>query len=360
MRFFVLLLSLHTVHGVIFFTTSDPDFNTAPPSGDLAGSGWEYQGQWGRFLGTPIAPEYFVTAKHVGGAVGDIFLLGGFEYKTTAFFDEPHSDLRICRIQGEFSEYAELNSREDELGESVVVFGRGTRRGAEVRLDNSPLETLRGWLWGPGDGRLRWGENQVDRISLPTDSSRSEGAVPLVPGSDFLVMTFDAGEAPNETHLSAGDSGGGVFILDGNDWKLAGVNYAVSGPYNTENEGTGFQAAIFDETGLWTGGPDKWRFSSDLGFPEPGAFYSTRISSSLSWIEGILAKQSSEGFPVLQYATRVNGLFVDETDSTVDAEEQIVEVDVPAETRFYRLRGESPAKIRNVSIDGGRLIFTYE
>ena len=360
MRVFVLLLSLHAVHGVIFFSTSDPDFNTAPPSGELAGSGWEYQGQWGRFLGTPIAPEYFVTAKHVGGAVGDVFLLGGVDYKTIAFFDDPHSDLRICRVQGEFSEYAELNSSKEELGESVVVFGRGTRRGAEVRLDDSSRDTLKGWLWGPGDGRLRWGENQVGRISLPTDSSRSERAVPLVPESDFLVMTFDAGETPNESHLSAGDSGGGVFIPDGNDWKLAGVNFAVSGPYNTENEGTGFQAAIFDETGLWIGGPNKWRSSSDFGFPEPGAFYSTRISSSLPWIEGILSQQGSGGPPVLQSAISVDGLFVDEKEAVVDVEGQIVEVNLPAETRFYRLRGEAPERIRNVRIGDGRLIFTYE
>src|SRR6185436_10644721 len=51
---------------VIFWSTSDPSYNTTAPTGALAGSGWQYEGKWGSFLGTVIAPQYFVTAEHVG------------------------------------------------------------------------------------------------------------------------------------------------------------------------------------------------------------------------------------------------------------------------------------------------------
>jgi hypothetical protein len=33
------------VRAVIFSSTDDPEFNTTEPKGDLAGSGWQYQGR---------------------------------------------------------------------------------------------------------------------------------------------------------------------------------------------------------------------------------------------------------------------------------------------------------------------------
>src|SRR5947208_10598952 len=40
---------------------------TSAPTGSLSTAGWQYEGQWGEFLGTPIAPHYLITAAHVGG-----------------------------------------------------------------------------------------------------------------------------------------------------------------------------------------------------------------------------------------------------------------------------------------------------
>ena len=61
------------------------------------------EGTWGGFLGTPIAPKYFMTAEHVGGAIGQTFVFHGVPYTTTAMYDDPDSDLRIWRICGAFS-----------------------------------------------------------------------------------------------------------------------------------------------------------------------------------------------------------------------------------------------------------------
>jgi len=47
-----------SVHGVILFSTGDPEANITEPAGVLAGSGWQYQGFWGASLGTPIAPSW--------------------------------------------------------------------------------------------------------------------------------------------------------------------------------------------------------------------------------------------------------------------------------------------------------------
>lgn len=63
-------------HAVLFYSTSDPIHNTTAPTGSLTNSGWQYEGEWNGFLGTAIAPRYFITAKHVGGSIGDVILNG--------------------------------------------------------------------------------------------------------------------------------------------------------------------------------------------------------------------------------------------------------------------------------------------
>src|SRR4051812_9505377 len=82
--------------------------NTSPPTGALANAGWQYEGGWGLFLGTPIAPHYFITAEHVGGFVGLPFLSQGNTYNTTAFYDTPNADLRIWKVAETFPTYAPL------------------------------------------------------------------------------------------------------------------------------------------------------------------------------------------------------------------------------------------------------------
>ena len=60
---------------VILYGTDDPSANTTAPTGELAGSGWQYQGYFSGFLGTVIASNYFVTANHIGGNVGERYFL---------------------------------------------------------------------------------------------------------------------------------------------------------------------------------------------------------------------------------------------------------------------------------------------
>ncbi len=50
---------------VILYATVDR--NGTPAPGSIAEIPWSLQGQWGPFLGTPIASNYFITAFHTGG-----------------------------------------------------------------------------------------------------------------------------------------------------------------------------------------------------------------------------------------------------------------------------------------------------
>jgi hypothetical protein len=128
------VLATQTSRAVILFGSGDPSYNTTPPAGALQGSGWQYEGQWGIFLGTPIAPQYFIAAHHVGGAVGQTFVFNGVNYTTTAYWDDPDTDLRIWKINGTFPIYAPLYATNDEAGKTLVVIGRGSQRGDPVLI----------------------------------------------------------------------------------------------------------------------------------------------------------------------------------------------------------------------------------
>src|SRR5690348_18469583 len=105
-----LLIAIAQSRGVILYGTGDPSANTTPPTGPLANSGWQYEGQFGSFLGTAIGPNYFLTAKHIGGSVGQTFLFNNVSYTTTAAFPDPSSDLQLWQVSGTLPAYAPLYS----------------------------------------------------------------------------------------------------------------------------------------------------------------------------------------------------------------------------------------------------------
>src|SRR5689334_4240580 len=95
------LLLAATAGAVILFRTDDPTANTTAPSNDAAGSGWNYEGIWGSFLGTPIAPHFFLSAKHIGQAGGD-FVFNGVHYTIVAGYTDPFSDLNLWQVAETF------------------------------------------------------------------------------------------------------------------------------------------------------------------------------------------------------------------------------------------------------------------
>src|SRR3977135_2567308 len=258
-----LILTSSLVDGVTLFFTSDPSANTSAPTGALTGSGWQYEGQFGPFLGTAISPHHFITVKHIGMA-SNVFSFQGVNYPVVQYFDDPGSELRIFEVAGSLPTYASLYSRSDELGRGLVVIGRGTQRGAPIYQGTK----LCGWEWGTTDMVQRWGENQV---------SDAYGYI--------LYAAFDQNGKPNEAHLSSGDSGGAVFINDGGTWKLAGINFSVDGPFSTTPTGSSFSAMLFDARGLYN---CFGQLITDSA-PVPSGFYALRISAQLPWIQSVIS-----------------------------------------------------------------------
>ncbi len=291
------LLPIGSASAVVVYVPGSPNptatRNTAPPTGALANSGWQLQGDWaGSFLGTPIAPNHFVTASHVGGSVGTTFTFNAVNYTTTAVFQDPNSDLAVWRVSGTFPTHAPLyNAAIDgpETGKPLVVFGRGLAPGAEVIGPAFPTGTeLKGWREADGtNGPRSWGENDVTGIAT---GSATVG--------ELIAFTFDrsVGDVPgtNESHLNGFDSGGGLFIESGGVWKLAGINFGIDGPYKVNPSDIPFRATLFDQGGLYEkSSGDTFMQNLDTSIDQPGASYSTRISSNLPFIESVVPEPST-------------------------------------------------------------------
>jgi len=281
------MLCVTNCRAILFYDTGDSNHNTSAPTGIFADSGWQYQGMYGSFLGTMIAPQYFITAQHFGtqgstfthsgifnGSSDVTYNIDSTANSGTGYWDVAGTDLRIFKVQEFFPTYAPLYTGSLEVGMTMVTMGRGGPRGAEVHVSS----ILHGWESGAADGIARWGSNTVSSIY-----SSALG--------DLIRANFSSSGTTEEATLSNGDSGGGVFVNDGGVWKLAGINYSIDGRFdrnNTTGDGSEFDAALFDRGGLYQGSDAfGWAFIPDLPTDNPSSMYASRISTNATTIYGI-------------------------------------------------------------------------
>ena len=247
--------------------------NTVPPPNTLIDVGWRTQGDWNGGSGTAIATEWFLTARHLGGAVGDPFVFQGSTYNVVEIRDDVPSDLRLARVDRPLPEFAPIHTEALEVGATAYVYGRGRDRGPEFSFNGTP----RGWEFGGIDGQRSWGLNTVDAVDFD-----------LV-GGPQLVTRFDANGGPDESHLAPGDSGGGLFIFDPMDQRLelAGVHWAITGPYreSLDPDSLPFSAAIYDATGLYVLNElGEYSLITGNGQPVPGESFSTRVAARVDFV----------------------------------------------------------------------------
>lgn len=259
---------------VILLASGDPLYHTTTPGDN---SGWQYQGNFRGCLGTPIAPHFFLTAKHIGDSTpGDVFDFHGDSYTTIVCYDSPSTDLRIWKVTAAkpFPTYAPLSSGAADLGTTATICGRGTQRGAEIVVAGQS----KGWGWGYQDGVERWGRNT---------------AVTVLTSPPLLKCDFDNPGIADECHASIGDSGGGMFVMENGLWRLAGITYSVDGPFRTGPSDPGFWAALYDEGGLDNSNGTTWTSVPEQTANIPSSFYSSRVAASLSWIAATIAPESN-------------------------------------------------------------------
>jgi hypothetical protein len=236
-----------------------------------------------------IGQQYFITAQHIGVQGGTFVSTAEFNgvadvtYTIDAaanggmgFWNIAGTDLRVFKINESFSSWAEIYTGSAEVGSTMVAFGRGGPRGAEVAIG----PTVHGWYTTGADGVSRWGANEVSGIV-------ASGV------GDLISAQFNDVSGQNEATLSSGDSGGGVFIQVGAQWYLAGINYAVDGFFDTNStmgDFSEFDAAFFDKGGFYEGSDGTgWTFHTDTGLDKPTNMYASRISASATEISAIVA-----------------------------------------------------------------------
>lgn len=337
---YILFFLIIKVNALIFYTSLDPNYNTAPPVQyvDL----WNLQGDFGNFIGTPISPYHFITVQHV--ETQNIITINRDEYQTLSYYDDWASNLRIYKIKGKFIKYTTLYEKNDEIGKSIVVFGRGVGKGEEVRLSNE----LRGWKWDNVGGIMRWGENTVDDVVISY-------------AGDVLKTMFNPQKnLLNLCSLTVGDSGGGMFIKDGNEWKLAGVNYGVDSGYGFNNmgdrDGEYFRASIFNEKDLFKFDGSEW---FRIGESSATGSYAIRVSSRMYWIKRIVEWTYPVINITLQSADNPYGPYNNEISIINDIDNKQITVPIPTQTTYYRLSAQDKLKIIGIIMKDDKLVIVY-
>ncbi len=262
------LAASNAARAVVFIDTGNPQVNTGTPGDN---SGWQYSGKFRTYLGVPIGPHHFITATHIAGVVGNTLDLHGDLYTTIGFQDIPGTDLRVWEVNHAkpFATWAPLSSGVADIGAVATVFGRGRPRGSEVFVGIEP----KGWAWSNHDNVKRWGRNVIDGIY---DGGEDYG--------ELIYAEFNNPGIAHECHLSGGDSGGGVFVLEDGLWRLAGINLSVDGPFRKSASDPVFSATLYDMGGLEVRVDDVWEPISEEVEDIPSRFYSSRIAASLGWL----------------------------------------------------------------------------
>lgn len=337
-------LALPPADALVFIGSDGVQHNVTAPSGALAGSGWQWQGSWGGPLGTPIAAGFFITAAHVGGAVGQNFNFAGSNYVAIASYLAPNADLRLWQIAGQFPNYAPYYTGTTEVNRGTVLVGRGAARGEPVKVGTK----TKGWLWGTSDAVTRWGTNTVTGIIDATGRSVFRNSAEA---GDMLRFTFDANAGTDEVMLSAGDSGGGVFMKDGGQWKLVAISRSAESNYRFTADGTTFSAALYDRGGLFIQTATGWTLLPENAVEQPSNCFATRIAGSAAWIASVLAATvPPENQVAVESAPSPDGPFAVDPTAKLDAAVGQYEFPRTSGARFYRLRSSQPIPIHALNV----------
>lgn len=174
-----------------------------------------YIAQWNGCTAVAVAPNWVLTARHVGGIVGGLCIVRGQWFQAAEIRPHPWLDLQLVRVTETLPGWHGL-APTPTPGTQVVIGGWGA-------TTTGPLDGGNGWNWN-GPHVETWGANVLENV----------GAA--------MMFRFEAPSAPawvpHEASLAANDSGAGMFVQspDGR-LLLSGIAVSVSG-YGASMYGT--------------------------------------------------------------------------------------------------------------------------
>jgi len=190
-------LALTSAAGAVVISSADP--MAAPDNG--------FVGDWNGSSAVCIAPNWIISARHVGGQVGDLFTMRGREYRAVEIRTHPVQDIELIRVAETLPGHHALAS-DTRPGDIGVLGGWGVTAG-------EPLIGGNGFAWSASRAET-WGVNTIDSIG------------------SLLTIRFDrpssSASVPHEAIFAVNDSGGGLFTHGATgELELAGIAVSVSG-----------------------------------------------------------------------------------------------------------------------------------
>jgi len=278
----VSLLFAKAAQAIVLHTNNEPNMAqwTDRPDPNVVGK-WisNVNSTNGRGSCVAVSPKYVVTTRHQGGGLNSKVEIGGVLYDIVEIINHPDEpfgeyktvDLRVVKLaNANLKHYIVLNTSENIVDANLVIGGFGLGRGGEL---GNALGQIYGYSWRDRDtdknNYLRWCTNKVDSLNKNFFAQNSSGTIQY--NLDVAIADFD-GTDPNiddvntteyEGSIAEFDSGGGWFIKEGNQWKLAALCWGSE----------------------HAGGRQSWfRKSTNPLVANPDAIYGLLISSYAGWI----------------------------------------------------------------------------
>ena len=184
---------------------------------------WSYVYNYKSSSAVAIDPYWIITAEHVADDAGTgIIIIGAETYTPVETIAHSTADIALVRYDKIFPGYYNYTELTSFVGDEVVMIGYGMYGEVTQSLFSGSWDQQ----YAENPDVKRWGTNIIDALT----------------GSPELFFTTisgtDASEDPTpyETGANTGDSGGGMFAYEGDEWVLIGINVArgpASPPYTT-------------------------------------------------------------------------------------------------------------------------------
>jgi hypothetical protein len=209
-----------------------------------------YIGAWNGASGVAVGERWVLTARHVGGGVGQTFVMNDQAFVAAHVFPSPRADLALIHLADPLPGWYELGPA-PIVGQRVLLGGHGLVAGP-ARAD--------GFDWA-GPTQEAWGANTVE-------SARTSISVRFdAPGTD--------GAIDGEAIFALYDSGGGLFTVsdDNQSLHLVGIATGLSGPLGSSLFGSYAYALSLDSFQPWLSAFIHPGVPITSSLPPPGSFF---------------------------------------------------------------------------------------
>jgi hypothetical protein len=203
----------------VVITSGDGAGNTTAPPDD---PGWDNVVNLNGLTGVYLGNGWVLTANHVGArnmvVDSDVYEpVSGSEVQLQTDVSNAADLLLFQILRDPGLPGVEIAASAPLPGTEVVMIGRGRNRGAGT---SACYPVRQGWLWETAK-TMRWGTNAVERNGINLSIS---GTLTRAFSTEF----DESLQTEHEAQAATGDSGGAIFLENGEAWELAGIMTAIS------------------------------------------------------------------------------------------------------------------------------------